>query len=398
MEQQIHQAVEIALSGTADPTLKNQAFEFINHIKSTEEGYKACVDILIKSSNESINDGLKFFVYQVIDENIDKLSQEQVFTLNQELFKCLSSYINNNLQDPTHLRNKFAQILAKQFCQVYINIYPNFIKDLLELINVSEATSTNPNNLLAIDYYTRVLIGIHSEIGDKYITRSQEIHNRNNLLKDAIRTQDMQQMVTSWIQILTNPSFAHSEEILNNTLKIVGQYVSWMEISLFISPEFINTVFSFLQNSKLRNTTCETLIDIISKKMAPQNKLELLSLLNLTEFIGTLNLIEKNKNDDDDDDEDVEFMEFVAKLLNQIGQELLIVLENQSGLLEQVNAQLFKLWPAILGCLNHNYDDVSQNVFPFLQQFLTLSKKNPQLYTVDLMSTLLNKLILKMRL
>ena len=111
MEQQIHQAVEIALSGTADPTLKNQAFEFINHIKSTEEGYKACVDILIKSSNESINDGLKFFVYQVIDENIDKLSQEQVFTLNQELFKCLSSYINNNLQDPTHLRNKFAQIL-----------------------------------------------------------------------------------------------------------------------------------------------------------------------------------------------------------------------------------------------------------------------------------------------
>ncbi|KHC47027.1 exportin-T [Candida albicans P75010] len=397
MEQQIHQAVEIALSGTADPTLKNQAFEFINHIKSTEEGYKACVDILIKSSNESINDGLKFFVYQVIDENIDKLSQEQVFTLNQELFKCLSSYINNNLQDPTHLRNKFAQILAKQFCQVYINIYPNFIKDLLELINVSEATSTNPNNLLAIDYYTRVLIGIHSEIGDKYITRSQEIHNRNNLLKDAIRTQDMQQMVTSWIQILTNPSFAHSEEILNNTLKIVGQYVSWMEISLFISPEFINTVFSFLQNSKLRNTTCETLIDIISKKMAPQNKLELLSLLNLTEFIGTLNLIEKNKNDDDDDDEDVEFMEFVAKLLNQIGQELLIVLENQSGLLEQVNAQLFKLWPAILGCLNHNYDDVSQNVFPFLQQFLTLSKKNPQLYTVDLMSTLLNKLILKMR-
>ena len=62
-------------------------------------------------------------------------------------------------------------------------------------------------------------------------------------------------------------------------------------------------------------------------------------------------------------------MEFVAKLLNQIGQELLIVLENQSGLLEQVNAQLFKLWPAILGCLNHNYDDVSQNVFPFYNNF-----------------------------
>ena len=60
-------------------------------------------------------------------------------------------------------------------------------------------------------------------------------------------------------------------------------------------------------------------------------------------------------------------MEFVAKLLNQIGQELLIVLENQSGLLNKSTLNCSS-WPAILGCLNHNYDDVSQNVFP-LQQF-----------------------------
>ena len=76
MDEQILKAVEIALSGTSDLVLKNQAFEFINQIKSTEEGYKSCLDILLKSinSNSPLNQEFKFFILQVIDENITKLN------------------------------------------------------------------------------------------------------------------------------------------------------------------------------------------------------------------------------------------------------------------------------------------------------------------------------------
>ncbi|CAI5760373.1 unnamed protein product [Candida verbasci] len=377
MNHQIQQAVEIALSGTADPTLKTQAFEFINQIKSTQEGYQSSVNILLNDNNGSINEGLKFFIYQVIHENIENLNEDQLFSLNNQIFKKLSQYISNEVREPSHLKNKFSQIFSKMFCSVYLNINTNFLKDVLLL--------TQSNNQIALDYYTRILIGIHSEIGDKYIVRSQEFQDRVTLLKDAIRNNDMTQLVESWKSILTNSS--NNDEILDNTLKIVGSYVTWMEISLFVSPQFINTILSFLKSEKQKNTTSQTIIDILSKKMPPKNKLELISLLNLTDIISSIDL----KNDD------LEFMENISKLLNQIGLELLFVLENDATLVDVVKTHLYKLWPLIFTFLDHEYDDVSQCTFPFIQHFLFLSKKIPQLYSYELLSTLLDKIVLKMK-
>ncbi|KAG7663317.1 LOS1 [[Candida] subhashii] len=376
MEQQIHQAVEIALSGNADVNLKNQAYDFINQIKSTEAGYKSCLEILIKSTSQPVNEGLKFFVYQVIDENIDKLNQEQLFSLNSQIFKVLEQYIANNIKDATHSRNKFAQIFAKTFCHVYINIYPKFIKDLFSMIST--------NNQLALDYYSRIILSIHSEIGDKFISRSREGQERNNLLKDAIRLNDMESLVINWFKILSNQN--NSTEILENTLKIVGAYISWMEIGLFVSAEYINIILTYLNRTDERNVTCETIMEIISKKMPPINKLELITLFNFTTVITSIGL-----------SDDIDFMEHIAKLLNAVGTELLIVIENQPDLVNQVKAELFRLWPLVFTFLSHEYDDVSQQVFPFIQHYLLTCKKNPILNDIELMSTLLNKVILKMK-
>ncbi|KAK6458473.1 armadillo-type protein [Scheffersomyces xylosifermentans] len=378
MEQQIHQAVDIALSGTADASLKNQAYDFINQIKSTPEGYKSSVGILEKSGTQPVNEGLKFFIFQVIDENIDKLNDEQLFTLNTQLFKTLGQYIANDINDPIYLRNKFAQLFSRIFCAVYLNIYPNFLKDLLNLI------ATNNQN--ATDYYTRIIISIHYEIGDKFIARTREVQERNNLLKDQIRINDMNSLATSWGKILQNPQ--NSNEILNNTLKIIGQYINWMEISLFISNDFMRSIFQYLNKEDQRSETCLALIEIVSKKMKPANKLELISLLNLTTIVSSIDL---------SDNDELEFVENIAKLLNQVGQELLIVLENQQELVTDVNEQLLKLWPLIFSSLSHEYDDVSQQVFPFIQQYLLLCKKSQELSSLELLSTLLNKVIFKMK-
>ncbi|KAK6465959.1 armadillo-type protein [Scheffersomyces coipomensis] len=377
MEQQIQSAVDIALSGTANPNLKTQAFEFINQIKSTEEGYKSCVEILLKSTTSSINEGLKFFVYQVIDENIEKLSSDQLFTLNTHLFEILAKYISNNVSDPIYLKNKLSQIFAKLFCYVYVNVYPSFIKDLHSIIS--------SNDQYALDYYTRIIIGIHYEIGDKLTNKSQEILDRNTILKDTVRVNDMNALVSVWAKILTNTS--NSSQILNNTLAIVGQYISWMEIGLFISNDFINSIFQFLNKKDQRNETCGTLIEIISKKMKPSNKLELISLLNLTSVINSI----------DASEDDIDFDISISKLVNQVGIELLIVLENDQTLFTPVQDQFFKLWPLAFNFLSHEYDDVSQEIFSFIQQYLLLGKKISGLVSIELMSTLLNKVILKMK-
>ncbi|KAK6201622.1 armadillo-type protein [Scheffersomyces amazonensis] len=377
MEQQIQSAVDIALSGTADPNLKNQAFQFIEQIKSTQEGYNSCVEILLKSSSQSVNEGLKFFAYQVIDEYIENLSDDQLFSLNSKLFELLAGYITNDISDPIYLKNKLAQIFAKLFRYVYLTVYPNFIKDLHTIIS--------SNNQYALDYYTRIIIAIHYEVGDKFVNRNDNLLERNTLLKDAIRANDMNSLVAVWSNILTQIS--NSPEILNNTLTIVGQYISWMEIGLFVSNDFINSIFQFLNRKDQRNITCSTLIEIISKKMKPNNKLELLSLLNLTSVINSI----------DASEDDLDFDVSISKLVNQVGIELLIVLENDPTLIIPVQEQFVKLWPLVLNFLSHEYDDVSQEVFSFIQQYLLLGKKLNALVSVNLMSTLLNKVILKMK-
>ncbi|SGZ55489.1 CIC11C00000003148 [Sungouiella intermedia] len=376
MDQQIQQAVEIALSGTADPALKNQAFQFINEIKSTEQGYKTCVDLLLDSAAKGtkLNEGLKFFIFQVIDENTDKLSQEQLFTLNTNLFKYLNDVISSDQDDQVYMKNKFSDIFAKLFCYVYSQLDADFLKKLLLMIL--------SHHVLSVDYYLRIMISIHSEVGDKLISRSKDAQNRNNILKDLIRERDMALLVASWKSILTS---AKDPVLLDNALKIVGYYIDWMEISLFILDGFLSVIFNYLKLSELRNQACLTLIEIISKKMKPTNKLQLLDLLDLTSIISSLK------------DDDLDFIENLARLANQIGLELTLVLENDNSLLPEISVQLLKLWPIILEFLGHEYDDVSQQVYPFIQQNLLLSKKIPALASDELLSTLLRKVIGKMK-
>lgn len=376
MDQQIQQAVEIALNGTADASLKSQAFQFINEIKSTEQGYKTCIDLLLDSAQKGtkLNDGLKFFIFQVIDENTDRLGQEQLFALNGNLFKYLDQIIAADVEDEVYLRNKLSDLFGRLFCYVYPQINADFLKNLLVLIQASHITS--------IDYYLRIMISIHFQVGDKLISRPKEAHDRNTILKDLIRERDMPQLVESWRNILTN---VKDPVLLDNALKVLGYYIDWMEISLFLQDGFMSIIYNFLKLLELHNQACLTLIEIISKKMKPANKLQLISLLDLTSIISSV------KNDD------LEFIENLAKLANQIGMELTIVLENDNALIQEINVQFLKLWPIILEFLGHQYDDVSQQVFTFIQTYLLLGKKIPALCLVDLLSTLLRKVIIKMK-
>lgn len=403
MDQQILQAVEIALSGNADPQLKQQAFEFVEQIKSTAEGYRSCVDILSKQGHD-LNDQFKFFIFQVIEENVGRIgAADELYQLTETLFKFVREDIErqdsttSSTLPPAFVKNKLAGLLATVFCHVYLEIRPQFLKELWALVEKLGSQS-------AADYYLRTLLAIHLEIGDKFISRSREGQDRNVLLKDKIRVEDMGSLVQSWKGILerggvtntTNKSLTN--DILNHTLRVIGQYIEWMEISLFVDHPFINTIFQYLSKSDQRTETCSTLIEIISKKMKPSNKLELISLLNLTNVINSVT------SSDDQANNDLEFSENVAKLLNQVGLELLIVLESEAKSLTantdiaaNANAQILALWPFIFSFLSHEYDDVSQQVFPFISQYLLACKRFPGLVQVELLSTLLNKIILKMK-
>jgi hypothetical protein len=74
-------------------------------------------------------------------------------------------------------------------------------------------------------------------------------------------------------------------------------------------------IYQFLGHSELRTAASETLANILSKKMNSNDKLQLITFLNLTQVVNAI-----------DADDDVEFTEAMARLVNIQGLELTRIL------------------------------------------------------------------------
>lgn len=227
--------------------------------------------------------------------------------------------------------------------------------------------------------YLRVLDSIHAEIGDNLIVREQEITKRNNLLKDLIRERDVSKLTQSWhgiLEVYSLPSLNTSEssnnkitlDIIETCLKVIGGWVSWIDITLIVNPSYLSTIFSFFQTPSHKLTTCDTLLEIISKKMKPGDKLELLQLLELQNVISQLS------------SNDLEFEERVAKLSNVIALELIHILDGSTASAARVpqtpeisqgaEVYLINFMPIIIRFLSNEYDDTSSQVFPCISEYL----------------------------
>ncbi|CAM9016868.1 unnamed protein product [Wickerhamomyces anomalus] len=389
MEDQIKQAVEIAISGTSDYNLKQQAITFLNDLKASADGWQA-FSLLLKDI--SYPDQARFIALQALNDYIPNLSQEQNQYIRSTLLTYLQSLISNNKNDSPFLKNKLAESFASLFCSTYLASWPSFFKDFHNLIS--------NENEIAIDQYLRILLGIHSEIGDQLIVRDRPLVERNNALKDSIRVNDMEDLTKVWKRLLADFKSSQSslsQKILTQALQVVGGWVSWIEIGLIVEPDYINLILEFLSNDSQKATCCETLVEIISKKMKPEGKLQLLSLLNLTNVVSSLSL----------DGSDVEFVEHVAKLYNAIGLELTFILDSQEAsadIKSSADQQIINLFPFVLSFLENPYDDVSAHVFSFISSYLAALKKiikqsngNIDSTHLGLLGTLLQKVILKMK-
>lgn len=408
MESQILQAVEIAFSAaTTDASLKTQAVDFINQIKSSPDAWKTCLN-LIQSPND-ISPNAKFFSFQIINEQLPNLSNDDKSYLNQIILSHLKSIIDSNKLDDLFIRNAFAKTLSLIFVHSTLSVYSNLISDLLSLAK----TPNGMFNEIGCDYYSRTLLMIHQEIGDQMIARDQVSIDRNALLKDAIRSNDMESMTQSWKSILMYFNSNNNtndqkliNEIINNTIQCIGGYVSWIEINLILDPELMQILYVFLtspnQNRKI--ITSNTFNEILHKKMTASKKLELISFLNLGGVLTQLNIANPN-------DLDFDVALAFSKLINQIGVEIIILLESSSD--EELSndqfrdlacSKIIEIFPLALLFINHDYDDISLEIFPFIGNFLLYLKKqitsnlNFSIINNDeIVTTLLKTILLKLK-
>lgn len=356
---QLENAIGIALQGTGDPGLRKQAIGYCNEVRDSADGWQA--GLAIVAEPEKRLPEAVFFGYQVLDAALPRLGASELNIVRTKLWELVNTLVQKDGPSlPSHTRNKLAQTLAYLFVLLYQSTWSTFFTDLQQ-IAVSNAKAT--------DLYLRVLKAVHEEIGDALIIREPEVTQRNSALKDQIRAQDMTQLVLSLGSILHEYSETDME-IVEGALQVTGGWVSWIEISLIVgNARLVELIFKQLSNPQVRIAACATIGEIISKKMPPENKLELIMLLNLTQLLRELPTAAG----------DITFDERVAHLANIVGSELCRIMDRDEineGVRAKAEELLVELMPVIVGYLRNEYDDTSMQVIPCINDYLQYVRKD----------------------
>ncbi|KAJ1968999.1 pre-tRNA nuclear export protein, partial [Dimargaris xerosporica] len=389
---QIEQAVKYALDPSADANVRQQAYEFCNQLRDSPEGWQLCLELYRREPKADPT--TRHFALQVIEhvlQNADRLLEPaHLMTIREALFACVTRDYHTSTTaaaEPAYVRNKLAHTVALLFLTTYIQHWPSFFADLHGLMYgpVSPGSSSplgdkglHPG---ITDFYLRILLAIDEEMVNPVIHRGAAEVERNTRIKDAMRERDLTNLAATWHDVLVY--FQNQPlDIVPMLLRILGVYVSWIDISLVANDRFIPLIYQCLESravpnpnaTPVRNAACDCLTEIVRKGMKPPDKLALIQYLGVPNVVVRLDVA----STDSPQEQDTEFTEHVARLINVTGLELKMVwLETDAATDAHQTAQrlMEQLFPAALYLLADEYDDISTAIFPFLNEMLTLFKK-----------------------
>lgn len=305
--------------------------------------------------------------------------------------------------DSSTLQNKLVQTLTLLFVRLYKQGWESFIDDFLSITSLPGSDSRdNPAGCIL---YLRILLAMHDEIADQLLSRMPDEANRNVDLKDLVRERDMQKVVRSWQEILAQYQ-NRDDKIIEMTLKVLGKWVQWIDITLVIQQDMINLLLPLIgrtdkgDTDKVRDAAVDAYTEIAGKKMKPGDKMELIAFLGLQQIVAELvnspplNLYRGSHKYDTD------LAEAVASLVNVVMTDVVKALEtfNQDSA-PKAEQHLLDFIPLLLRFFSDDYDEVCSSVIPSLTDILTLFRKMnplPPRYR-EMLPSILNAIILKMR-
>ncbi|POS84306.1 hypothetical protein EPUL_005218 [Erysiphe pulchra] len=412
VDPEIQNAVDIAWDPSSNQELKVQALQFLSQLRSYDSGRQACVTLFIRVP--PCSEVARLVCLDVINNAIQ--SQEVDLQGLEQLKKTLLEYISNiygscdqNIIDPAHIQNKLTQTLTLLFIKTYKHGWETFFDDFLGLTAFQNGGIRN--NFKGTMLYLRILGSVHDEIGDVYVSRSSEENRCNSELKDALRSRDVPKIVLSWHEILSYWKNHHDAVVVETCLKVIGKWVSWIDISLIMNQDLLNTLFQFVgqtnQDRKydnVRDVAISTLTEIVAKKMKPSDKIAMIVYLNLGQVISQLIASPPLNELRMTSSYDTDLAEIVAKLINNVVSDIVKVLDDtqiQSQTEVQMQAQqlIQAFLPLLLRFLSDEYDEICSTVIPSLTELLTFLRKSkplPPMYT-NMLTPILNIVIQKMR-
>uniref|UniRef100_A0A8C7N4Z1 Exportin-T n=1 Tax=Oncorhynchus kisutch TaxID=8019 RepID=A0A8C7N4Z1_ONCKI len=337
---------------------------YFEQLKESQDAWEVCAEALAKGIYS--DDHVKFFCFQVLEHQIKYrhggLSPAQQQLIRETLMKWLQGQLMNSQPEKPFIRNKAAQVFALTFVMEYLTHWPKFFFDLLSLVGL------NPHG---VDVYLRTLMAIDAEVVDRDILHSPEEVRRNTLIKDGMREQVIPSLVESWYQILGAYQQSHPE-ITCQCLEVVGAYVSWIDLNLIANDRFVNLLLSQMSVEDLREEACDCLFEIVNKGMDPTDKTKLVeSLCQVLQSAGFFNV---------DQEEDVDFLAKFSRLVNGMGQSLVLSWTKLAkggdvkAAAEALRALETKV-PLLLQLLVHDDDDISANIVGFCYDYLNVLKQ-----------------------
>ncbi|XP_073411540.1 exportin-T [Dendrobates tinctorius] len=354
----------LGLNPNANADFRERALAYFEQLKVSQDAWQVCAEALAQRIYS--DDHVKFFCFQVLEHQI-KFKYAGLTGLQQQLIRetliaWLQSQMLNAQPEKTFIRNKAAQVFALVFVTEFLTKWPKFFFDILSVVGL------NPRG---VDLYLRILMAIDAEVVDRDIIHTPEEGRRNTLLKDTMREQCIPNLVESWYQILQTYQHTNSE-LTCQCLEVIGAYVSWIDLSLIANDRFINMLLGHMSVEVLREEACDCLYEIVNKGMDPIDKTKLVeSLCQVLQSAGFFSI---------NQEEDVDFLARFSKLVNGMGQSLIISwtklvksgdLKSAQDTLQSIESKV----PLMLQLLIHEDDDISSNIIGFCYEYLHILKQ-----------------------
>ncbi|WFD34042.1 pre-tRNA nuclear export protein [Malassezia cuniculi] len=411
-EVQLVQAADIASNAaTVDPAIVSQALQYLEQLKqATHESWSTGWAVWTarddSGSGPKYGAAVRMFGLNLVDDYLDNRcvadarAAEALGMLHESALAYLECEFvrGNGEQGVAFLRNKFAQTMALLLLQsASLTNNNTLFPALLTLCRTHPADSpavladgSPALNAMATDLVLRVLHDLSLSLGSDVTLRSvrgKERLQRDALVRDVVRAHHAPAIATLLWKVIEESLAASGtgtgpRQLNGNTaaalsqlsMAVVGDYVTWIDISLIVNVETLPLLFASLRAelAALRCVTCDTLCEIVGKGMKPADKLALMQALNLGPVITTLESSTRSEAH-------VEFREHLARLVNALCTELCKVAEDTTGAEEAsrdaAQRALVDTLPLELAFLTDEYDEPAEQVLPSLYLVVAMYKK-----------------------
>lgn len=390
MSFQIISAIQIAYDPSADPTLKRQAFDYVNQLRQEPSAWQPCLAISLHTPRHPIV--IRVYCLDIVNNAVQGglVDQQGLKAIKEQLMTYLQTFYGSapgsDTPDAGTIVNKFAQTITFLFSAFYGSGWETCFDDLL---NLTTTGSGSRDNYSGIVVYLTVLNAIHDEIGDQLLSRSRAEQDRANTLKDLIRERDVQKIARSWEEILTHWRTS-SDAVAELCLKAVGKWVSWVDISFVVNQPMLELLFQQLERAQkveprngeeqARDAAVDVFTETVAKKMPSADKIEMITFLNLESVVSQLVACPPLR-DSRASNYDVDLAETVAKLVNTTVVDIVKVLdsENQSSPTWAKAEQLLALFlPHLLRFFSDIFDEVCSTVLSAMNDVLTFLRRASQ--------------------